>query len=159
MSIFSRKESYIKQISLYLSNAENELAFELSKEFRKRFPKNMISNYFLAKTEFRLGKYQNALEHARAAFNLSKGVDDLSRCGTLLGTIHYLRKDYESGEKIMGLMPDSDEPAVLELRFLFSVAHGKSEKAAHYIERLYKIHPNKARKAVLAAVSGKKQDE
>ena len=62
---FSKPESYAKQIILYLSSADYQSAYKLSKEFTNKFSKNVFALILLSKSAFWLGKYPETIIEAR----------------------------------------------------------------------------------------------
>ena len=138
---FSSPLPYIKQISLYLKSDDYAQACPLAKEFAKKFPDEMFSHLFLAKTLMGIGKIQEAESEASQAFQLSRGPEQVIFSGILLSCIYYQEEKYPQGKRILdSLRKDFPERMEIEkLQFIFAMSLRDAEGAADHLIEIYQI--------------------
>ncbi len=138
---FSSPLPYVKQISLYLKSNDHSQAYPLAKEFAKQFPEEMFAHLFLAKCLLGMEKLQEAESEAFAAFNLSKGAQQVVFSGILLSCIYFRLEKYSAGKRILdSLRKDFPEKMEIEkLQFLFAMALKDAESAAMRLKSIYEI--------------------
>jgi hypothetical protein len=54
---FTKKEAFLKQLKLYLDSKDMKKAYDLSKDFVKKFPNEIESNFFMARFAYEVGQY------------------------------------------------------------------------------------------------------
>ncbi|MEM4359099.1 MAG: hypothetical protein QXT45_01050 [Candidatus Bilamarchaeaceae archaeon] len=142
---FTKKESFVKQIILYLNNKNYTAALELSENFVKRFPNEMVAHFLLAKSAFWDQKYDVALREGRAAFNMSRG-EDITPCALLLACVYYRLKRYAEGYEFLNSaeLPDTEE--VLQMKLFFSMALENLKDVEKHAEVLLRMHETATKK-------------
>ncbi len=148
-----KKESFIKQIAIYLKEENYQKAYETSKEFSGRFPSEMISHYLLAKAAFWIGKYDEAAEHGRKAFNMASG-DDLVPCAIITASAYYQLGKYSKGYEMLGHVKTEEKADLEKLKFAFAVAMEKEEDAVAIFEVLLSINRKEAEKLLERFLAG-----
>jgi tetratricopeptide (TPR) repeat protein len=137
---FSKKETYIKQIALYLSNASYSQAYELSKSFVAKFPDELISHFLLAKSAYWSGDYAEAKLEARKSFNIAKSPEDLLTCAVIASAAYYRLGEYSKGLEMLKAVEGMKRTAELEqLLFIFSVAVENEDEAMKHIRELQRL--------------------
>lgn len=141
MDTITKKESFVKQISLYLKNSDYQSAYSLSKEFIVLFPKELISHFLFSKSAFFLQKYEEALAESRKAFNLASDNDSLIACAILSASAYYELKDYQKGfEFLKSLEKTVSNEQIESLLFVFSLALKNDAEALLHVDLLYKLN-------------------
>ncbi|MBS3067104.1 hypothetical protein J4450_00255 [Candidatus Micrarchaeota archaeon] len=148
MVIFTKRESYEKQIAIYLGNRDYQKAYELSKEFVERFSTEMIAHFLLMKSAFWLKNFDEAIKEGREAFNLSHGEDMLT-CAIILSSAYYLNGNQEECYKLLGKMKTEGNPDVEKLMFIYSLAANNEQEAMTHIDKLYKINRRLAEEFIM----------
>ncbi len=146
---FTKPEAYIRQIVAYLTNKNFKEAYKLSKEFLSTSKETMISHYFVARSAFKLKKYDEAKKEARIAFNLSKGKRDMIVCANLFASICYKSREYQEGVDFLSKMANYKNTEIQALLFLFSIKLKDKESAVEYMENLYSLDKKRAHDLVL----------
>jgi tetratricopeptide (TPR) repeat protein len=155
---FSKPGAYIKQISVYLENKENEKADELAKEFVKKFPNDMISHYIAAKTAFALGRYKDAESEAMKAFSKATGPDDMQACGVLASSAYYALREYAKGHDLLSKIKKIKNSEMVEkLLFAYSIAMRNEQEAMEHIDELYKLNRKAAEEFVISYLRNQKR--
>lgn len=140
-----KKESFIKQIVIYLNENEAQKAYLLAKEFVERFPSDMVSHYLLAKASFWLGKYDEALSEGRKAFNMARAAD-LVPCAIIIASAHYQLGKYAEGYRILNQIEAKDNANLEKLKLAFAIAQGQEKEAVSILDVLFKINREEAQK-------------
>lgn len=148
-----KKESFVKQIVLYINKNECQMAYELALEFTRRFPSEMISHYLLAKASFWLGKYAEAAEEATKAFNLASGAD-LVPCAIMAASAYYQLGQYDKGYKMLDYVKTEGNEDFEKLKFAFAVSMQKENEASSIFEALLRINKNEAEKLLKRLLLG-----
>lgn len=150
MAIFDKKDSFVKQIAIYMGKNESQKAFDLAKEFAGLFPKEMVAHYLLAKSALALGRLEDAAAGARKAFNLAASQDDMVACAVLAGTAYYELKEYQKGFDMLKAMEEIKHTEELErLLFIFSLALNNQKEAMKHIDYLYLLNKKTAEELML----------
>lgn len=151
MPEFTSKPPYIKQISIYFNNGDYRQAYELSKEFVKKFPDYMMAHFLMAKAAFWLNDFSTAEEESTKAFNLSNGEDELAVVGILRACTCYRLKKYKEGMKLLDLLKTElpQKTEIAKLKFIFALAMQNEQAALRHLDTLYEI--NKAAASSLIA--------
>lgn len=151
MPEFNSKKPYLKQLSLYFKNGSHKEAYSLSEAFVKKFPKEMISHFFLARSAFWLNDYVTARDEALKAFNLSNGEDEMAVAGILLACAYYQIRDYSHGIEVLNLLrtdlPQRED--IPKLKFVFALALNDESAAMKHLETLYEINKNAASELIM----------
>lgn len=142
---FTKKESFAKQIVLYLNNEDYASALGLSRKFVDKFPGDMTSHFLFAKSAFWKGDYQTALREARTAFNKSKG-DDSVTCAVLIACSYYRLKKYQEGQDFLkrANLPETEE--VEQLRLIFSMLLKDLPGVEKHAEKLLVMNTESSKK-------------
>lgn len=142
----TKSSSFERQIILYLKNRDYPQAYSLSKDFISRFPEVLSAHIFLANAAFELGKYEEARDEARKAFNIATSPDDMMACALLASAAYYRLKEYAKGYEILSVMEGKKKTEDLEeLLVLFSLMLDDPSAAAKHSEELFKISSQAAR--------------
>ena len=138
MAIFEKKESFMKQITIYLNGENHQDAYELSKQFVEKFTNEMIAHFLLAKSAFRVGKYDETAIEGRKAFNLSNSPYDALASALVTATGYYQLEEYNKGYEILKSMEQAGKSEDLQfLLFMFSLARKDTKEAAKHGAELY----------------------
>jgi tetratricopeptide (TPR) repeat protein len=138
---FTHSKAFVKQITLYLKNENNQKAHTLAKEFVEKFPDDMISHFLLARACFNLGKYEATRLEGTKAFNMSHVYDDMLACALLTSTAYLETKEYAKGFKLLKEMEKEGNSEELQLALLaFSLALKNEKEALVHVEKLYKLN-------------------
>jgi len=142
---FTKRESFIKQIVLYLNSENYASALELSHKFVDRFPDEMVSHFLLAKSAFWKEDYASALQEARTAFNKSRGEDALP-CAVLVACAYYKLKKYHEGRDFLqrAKLPETEE--VEQLRLIFSMLLENLPDVEKHAEKLLAMNTMSTKK-------------
>jgi tetratricopeptide (TPR) repeat protein len=138
--IFERENSFVKQILIYLKNRQYEMAVDLSGEFTERFPDALISHYLLAKSHYKIEKFQNALKEAHKAFNLAESKEDMVAVGVFLACAYYELRRYKKGYEVLKTIRDLDDPRIEKAMFILSLCTNDPKTAMIHVDTLYKIN-------------------
>ncbi|MFH2105856.1 MAG: hypothetical protein ABII22_01230 [Candidatus Micrarchaeota archaeon] len=142
--VFTKHDSFVKQIIIYLARKEYDLAFSLSKEFVIAFPDDLLSHFLFAKSAFWVHNYAVAIEHGRIAFNMSSG-QDLLTTGLLLSSSYYLSNEFAKGYKVLQCIESGLPASGLSVEFeqlmtIYLLAFNNPEGAAQHIKKLYDLN-------------------
>lgn len=148
MVIFTKRESYQKQIAVYLGNRDYQKAYELSKEYVERFGEDVVSHFLLMKSAFWLRKLDEAITEGRKAFNLSHG-EDMVVCAIILSSAYYLKGDHEGCYEVLNSARTDGNADVEKMMFIYSLAANNEKEAMRHIDRLYKINRRLAEEFVM----------
>ncbi len=148
MVIFTKRESYEKQIAIYLGNRDYQKAYDLSREFVERFSAEMLAHFLLMKSAFWIKKFDEAIKEGRAAFNLSQGEDMLT-CAVILSSSYYLNGNQEECYKLLSKMKADGNPDVEKLMFIYALAVKNEQEAMQHIDKLYKINRRLAEEFIM----------
>lgn len=142
-----KKESYTKQISIFMERRSYDKAYTLSEEFAKAFGNEMVSHYLLAQSAFHLGRLDVAESEGKKAYSLSKGKADMEGCAIFIASVCYLRREYRAGMDILAPIKGSQEAE--RLMFALSIALDDAGAAARHLDELYKMNIREARRMAL----------
>jgi len=139
MAVFTRLDSFVKQIALYLQNGDYQSAGALSSEMAAAFPHEMISHFLLAKSSFRLGKYAAAVDEGTQAFRLARLREDMAACAILVSIAMFMLRQYPEGYRmLLAFEPDNNEQ-VVELLLIFSSVLGDERATEKHIRALMRL--------------------
>ncbi len=139
-----KKESFIKQIAIYLNDNEAQKAYTLAKEFVDRFPSEMVAHYLLAKASFWLGKYDEALGEGLKAFNMARAAD-LVPCAIITASAYYQLGKYAEGHKMLSRIDAKGDADLEKLKLAFAIAQGQQEEAVEILDTLFRINKKEAK--------------
>ncbi len=146
--MFTKKESYIKQIGLYFQNNQYQNALDTARDFIINFPKESSAHYLLARSAFLLKKYDEAKKEARLAFNLANGKKDMVFCATLLSASYFALGDKENAYDILSPYSGESGTEIERLMFLFSSAMDKVEEASEHLDKLFALDSKAAQELI-----------
>jgi tetratricopeptide (TPR) repeat protein len=142
---FSKPESYLKQISVYLKEQMNQQAYNLSQDFVKKFPAELLSHVLMAESAFRVGRYQESKVQAQKAIKLAQSESDIRFCALVFSTACFQLKDYIEGyETLKKAMKGKFLPEVEESLLILSLAMADEQKALHHMKNLMVLNRQKA---------------
>jgi tetratricopeptide (TPR) repeat protein len=142
---FSKPESYLKQISVYLKEQMNEQAYNLCQDFVKRFPRELLAHVLLAETAFRVGRYQESKVEAHKALKFAQSESDIRFCALVFSTACFQLKDYIEGyETLKQAMKGKFLPEVEESLLILSLAMADEQKALHHMKNLMVLNRQRA---------------
>lgn len=137
---FTKKESFTKQIALYLNNKDYENAYAISKEFASKFSNELTAHFLLAKSAFWAKRFDEAVVAGRNAFNLASGQTDMITCAVLLSTAYYMLGDYGHCYELLNELDATNNADVEKLMFLLALAANNEKEAAKRVANLYSIN-------------------
>ena len=147
---FTKKESFMKQIAVYINKSEFEKAYELSKTFLEKFPDEMMAHFFLAKSAFWLKKYNESVKEARKALNMSDNKSAMVLAGVLAASAHYQLGEYKKGyQTLKALSETADSDSIQEGLFIFSIAMNDKKKATWHLDRIFAMNKKMAQQLLL----------
>jgi tetratricopeptide (TPR) repeat protein len=142
---FSKPEAYLRQIAVYLKGQMNQQAYNLSQDFVKNFPGELLSHVLLAETAFRLGKFQESKVEAQKALKLAQSESDIRFCALVFSTACFQLKDYIEGYNTLKLaMKGRFLPEVEEALLILSLAMADEQKAMHHMKNLMVLNRERA---------------
>ena len=144
MPIFTKVESFVKQISIFLKKEEYQKAHSLSEEMTQAFPKELLSHFLLAKSAFGMGDYEEAVLEARKAFNISTQRADMAASALLISTGLFMLGKYDEGYQMLEPYGDIKNESVQEMLLIFSAVLGKEGEAGKYARKLMKLNAKMA---------------
>jgi len=137
---FTKKEGYGKQVAIYLRNKENEKAYELAKEFLGKFPDDLIANVLFSESAYRAGKYEEARDAGRNAFNMAKSEDDMLFCAMVTSSSYLQLRQFAAGYQMLREMERKVKtPDLEEALFVFAMALKDQDEALKHMDRLYQL--------------------
>ncbi|MEW6723209.1 MAG: hypothetical protein AB1324_08140 [Candidatus Micrarchaeota archaeon] len=145
MAAFRKKEAYIRQIAALLRRRKFMQAYRLSGEFAAAFPSELASRYLLAKSAFWAGKYREAAQEGRKAFNLARGSDAVP-CAIVEASALFMLGEYDEGLSLLSKLDSHGFAEVESLRFAFAVAKGDEKGAVAMLDRIYRLNLKAAEK-------------
>jgi hypothetical protein len=151
VAIFEKKDSFVKQIAIYLRQGEHRKAYDLSKALASAFPSQMIGHYLLSKSAFWSEKYDEAYAEAGKALRLA-GKTDRPPCAILAASALFRLGRYREGRDLLAGIDDKGNGELEKLRFAFAVAMGNEKEAVRFLEELYKINRKAAEKILTEAL-------
>lgn len=138
---FTHSKAFVKQITLYIKNKDNQKAHTLAKEFVEKFPDDMVSHFLLSKAAFNVGKFDAAKLEGIKAFNMSHVYEDMLACAILASTAYLETKEYAKGFRLLKEMEKEGTSEELQLALLvFSLALKNENEALVHIEKLYELN-------------------
>jgi tetratricopeptide (TPR) repeat protein len=138
--LFTKKEPFIKQIAIYLSNGSYQDAYSMSAEFLSKFPDELIAHYLAAKSAYWTGRFEEARTEARKAFNLALSDDDLLTCAILAASAYYRAGEYRKGYDLLKeVEKKKTTPELMQMIFIFSLAIEDEREAIAQLEALQKL--------------------
>ena len=155
MGIFTKPDGYVKQISLYLDAADYEKAHSLAQDMVNSFPNEMISHFLLAKCSLRIGKYEEALQQALRAFNMSSDRKDLLAAGLLAASADFMLNRFDEGVRMLLNFEEDNNEDIERLEVIFSAAMGDEESAAKHVRALMKLNKKAAEELIERFLRGK----
>lgn len=139
MILFTKRETYEKQIAIYFHDGSYEKAYVLSREFAERFKEEVTAHFLLMKSAFWMNKFEEAIASGIVAFNLSHGNDMLT-CGVLLSSAYYLKGDIEQCQTLLGKLKAEGNTDVQRLMIITALALQDEKEAEKQINQLYHIN-------------------
>jgi hypothetical protein len=142
---FTRPEAYARQIALYLRERLDQNAYELSKDFVRAFPGELLAHVLLAESAFRLGRYPEAKVEARKAMAFASTETDLVFCATVFSSACFHLKDYIEGYNT--LKEASAGRFILHIEealFVLSLAMHDEDKAIRHMRNLTVLNRSRA---------------
>ncbi len=142
---FSKPEAYMRQISIYLKEQMDQQAYDLSKEFVKKFPGELLPHILLAESAFRLKRFDECKVEARKALKYAKTENDIRFCTMIFSTACFQRKDYIEGyETLKAACTGKFIPEVEEILLVFSIAMADEAKAIRHMQNLMVLNRSRA---------------
>ena len=131
----------MKQIAIYMHNEEFEKAYGLSKDFLAKFPKEMMSHFFLAKSAFWLGKYEECKAESQKAFNIATDTNAMKMCAILGSSAHYQLGEYGNGYKMLETVSKTmNDGSVQQMLFILAVAMKDRKKAIWHLDQIFALN-------------------
>ncbi len=153
MAIFEKKDSFVKQIALYLRQGEYRKAYDLSRALASTFPAQMIGHYLLAKSAFWSGNFEEAASEGEKAFRMA-GKGDIASCGILAASALFRLGRYREGHDLLAGIDEKGNAELEKLRFAFAMAMGDELEAVRFLDELYRINRVAAEKLITQALRG-----
>lgn len=151
--------AYQKQIVLYINNKSCSQAYEMSMEYLKEYPDDMVAHFLCAKSALLISKDAEAALEARKAFNLAKNEADMLMC-----VIHACVAYFKLGEYAKGfeLLKATESIRTCEeseqLFFLFSLATNNDAEAGRHFNAMISIDSDAAHGFLKALAEGAQVD-
>lgn len=147
MAIFQKKESFVKQIAIYINNVDYQSAYSLAKEFVAMFPGEMVSHFMLAKAAFWSGYYEESVSEGKRAFTHA-ATPDFVPCVIVTASACYRLGRYKEGMAMLNGVKDKTED-LEKLRFIFAVAMDDAKAASSCMDELFRINKKVAEELLL----------
>ena len=142
---FSKAEGYLLQISIYLREQMDRNAYELSKDFVKKYPGELLPHVLLAESAFRLQKYDECKVEARKALKFAQTEQDLRFCTMIFSTACFQLKDYIEGyDTLRTATAGKFIPEVEEILLVFAMAMADEKIALHHMKNLMVLNRSRA---------------
>jgi len=142
---FTKKASYIRQLSLYIRYGDQQKAYFLSKDFVERFPQETCSHFLCAEAAFSMGNYEEAAIEGRKAFNMSKCFDDMLIAALVTSSAYLKRGQYKKGYQLLKEMEKHGHSEELESALIvFCLALSNQEDAMVHFRKLYNLNEKMA---------------
>lgn len=141
---FTKKEPYMKQISLYVQNQEFNRAYALAQDFADKFKNELTAHFLLAKIAFRLQKFPEAIAAGRNAFNLAANKQDMLLCAVVLSAGYYMQGNTTEAYHVLNQVGGETNPDAHRLMFVYACTVKDPQKAMESLDRLYQINPRAA---------------
>jgi len=154
---FTKKESYAIQITTYLKNRQTAEAKKLAEQMIKKFPKEPLSHFMLAKSHYLSGRYEDAKTEGRKAFRLSMKTHDLVASAIVTASSMLMLGEYAEARKILLPFEKTRNEELKKLLIILSMAEGKGRKAGEYYKELHDINRAAAEKLVRRLSKGRKK--
>jgi cytochrome c-type biogenesis protein CcmH/NrfG len=148
MSVFTKPDSFTKQIAIFLNAEEYSRAYDLSKEMVEKFPNELIAHFLLAKSSFWLENYQEAAGEGQKAFNKAETKEDMMICAVFISSAQFMLGKYDAGYKLLRLFEKDKNEDVERMLFIFSTAMEDKAAASHHANELMKINKKAALKLI-----------
>ncbi|MEK6982606.1 MAG: hypothetical protein AABX38_06745 [Candidatus Micrarchaeota archaeon] len=133
------KDSFVKQIVLYLKSENYPEAHKLAEDFVKLLPDELISHFLLAKSSFWVHEYEECVSEGKKAFNLANSKD-LTDCAILVASAYYQLKKYSDAYVLLSKTNIKDNVEAQKLLFILSVTLNDEKAAVKHIDELFKIN-------------------
>jgi tetratricopeptide (TPR) repeat protein len=146
--IFTRENSFTKQILIFWNYREYDKAYELSMDFTKSFPRSLIAHYLLAKYYIKREEYPMALAEGHRAFNLAQSPEDLIATGVFLACAYYHVRRYSKGYEILNMLREYGDEKVEKALIILSLCMNDPTEAMMHVDALYVINKDIANKFV-----------
>jgi len=148
MPIFTKVDSFTKQIALFIKNGDYGSAYNLAKEMVQAFPQEMISHFLLAKSAFWMEKYPEAIEEGSRAMNIASQRQDMITCAVLVSNARFMLHEYEKGLTLLELFENDKDEDIERMLVIFSSAMDRQEYVDKYIRELMKINSKSAKELI-----------
>ena len=135
-----KKEPYIRQIALYISNKEFDRAYILAQDFSSKFKGELIAHFLMAKAAFRLKKFYEASIAARKAFALANNKQDMIICAIILAASYYVLGDRIQAYQVLNKFKSDENPDIEKLMLIFVLSAQNEGEAMQHIEKLYSVN-------------------
>lgn len=137
------KDSFVKQIAIYLNLENYPEAHNLSEDFIKHFLGEMISHFLLSKSAFWVSEYEECVSEGKKAFSLANSVD-LTDCAILVASAYYQLKKYFDAYVFLSKTNIKENVGAQKLLFILSITLNDEKAAVKHIDELFKINKTMA---------------
>lgn len=150
-------KGYVAQIAIHLNNGSYQSACDLSKDFVSIFPLEFISNYSLAKSQYKLGLYSDSLASSLIAFKKAKTHLEIESSAQLhifsLLNLGY----FDQGLKFLLPLEKKVNPSdFCFLVFLLYYSKSDYQNSLIWFDRLSEIDPKRAQNLILDLTAGRR---
>jgi tetratricopeptide (TPR) repeat protein len=132
--------AYVKQTLLYLENGDYGKAYEFSKEFVEKNPKDMMAQFLFAKSAFWTDSFDEAIDHGSRAFNLAANKEDMALCAIVIASAYFKTERYQKGYALLKTLDATKNEDVQKLLLLFSIALNDQKSIENQIAVVYEIN-------------------
>lgn len=141
----TKKEAFAKIISNHMRNREDRKAYDLSGDFIRKFPGELLSHLLRAESAFRLQRFPEAKIEGRKALRYAQSESDMVFCAMVFSSACFHLKDYIEGyELLKGISSRRKLADVEEALVVFSIAMKNEEDAIDHLRRLIQINRERA---------------
>jgi Flp pilus assembly protein TadD len=119
------------------------------------FPEEMISHFLLAKCSLRLDMFEEALQQAMRAFNMSSDRKDLIAAGLPVASADFMPGRFDEGMRVLRGFEDDKNEDVERLEVILAAAMGDGESAARHARDLMKLNKKAAEDLIERFLAGK----
>jgi tetratricopeptide (TPR) repeat protein len=137
----TKKEAFAKLISIYMKNHEDQKAYDLSHDFVKKFPGELLSHLLLAESAFRLNRFGEAKTEGRRALRYATSESDTIFCAMVFSSACFHLKDYIEGYELLKQISSRKQLAeVEEALVVFSIAMKDEQGALEHFRTLMQVN-------------------
>ncbi len=142
MAVFDKKESFLKQIGIFLSQKQYEKALVLSKEFAARYNEG-VSHLATAKCLFWMESYDEMVPEAKKALKMSVGKEK-EAAAILLAAAYYKLGKFSEGKKTLASLGQTENMDAIKMRFMIAAMQGKKKEQEDALKELSNIDKKEA---------------